>query len=817
MTACIRPLLVFPPGWTPFAPYLALPALKGYLESRDIPTEIADYNVEFFDYIFTPEFLSAALQKAEAIFSDLDARDAIPSAHHALYRKTVKALLSRNVIRDVSWAKSTIRSQAFYHPDQGNKAKRILCDALDLASCAYEDMKIEFNHISLKYKSTSTQQILAALCDETANPYLTFYRSQLIPHIQSSDHNLLGISITSGSQLIPAMTLASLVRQECPNIRHIVLGGNLITRLATHWEQRHPFFDYIDYIITYEGEQALYQLIRVLEEGSDISNVPNLIYVVADQLLKTRVEGIDAKALALPNFDGYITGKYFMPDLVLPLYSSKSCFAKCTFCTIPFATPGKYRVLEIDTIYAFMAVLSKKYQTKYFTFVDETFAPPIMHKLAQKLIQEQAEFYWYGETRFTAGFTEALCQTLYAGGCRKIQFGLESYDQRILDLMQKNVKVEWIEPAAENCLKAGIALHFFFMVGFPTETYEEALKTVRFTRKMQDLSRYTYKNHHTTRGWGPFGLDKYSGVWMSPDTYGIVIAPPAPEHDLVLHNIEYEATRGMTQAEARHLVNQYRNAYGILDATDHQPFHDLMSKFSSEEEPFLTLSRGESHCNSSDRRLYCELPSAPERPLVLPPQVTSVRLRHHILKKSLPPEPLLLLYHPELHNICAFEGDDIPLMMKTIEHQSVCQASIMPRRIIQALAMNGFIEGGEYHRSRRQRALDKQKFMLHPQAIAVAHPNAHQHSLYLYSTGKVLHTSSQAFSMLQKFCDGASLRDVLWEVNGRADGQLQRELQKLVASCAMSGFLVACDFGEAVKAACLRKEVNYATDNRSAI
>ena len=50
----MKTLFIFPPGWNPSSPYLALPILKSYLQntiSADIT--IKDANLEFFEYIFT--------------------------------------------------------------------------------------------------------------------------------------------------------------------------------------------------------------------------------------------------------------------------------------------------------------------------------------------------------------------------------------------------------------------------------------------------------------------------------------------------------------------------------------------------------------------------------------------------------------------------------------------------------------------------------------------------------------------------------------------------------------------------------------------
>ena len=43
-----RTLLIFPPAWTPVTPYLALPALVGYLKSQGHAVNQYDASLDFF-------------------------------------------------------------------------------------------------------------------------------------------------------------------------------------------------------------------------------------------------------------------------------------------------------------------------------------------------------------------------------------------------------------------------------------------------------------------------------------------------------------------------------------------------------------------------------------------------------------------------------------------------------------------------------------------------------------------------------------------------------------------------------------------------
>lgn len=64
-------------------------------------------------------------------------------------------------------------------------------------------------------------------------------------------------------------------------------------------------------------------------------------------------------------------------------------------------------------------------------------------------------------------------------GFRLLLFGLESANQATLDRLKKNIKVEDIVEGCRQASKAGLYPHITIMFGYPWETYEDALKTLR--------------------------------------------------------------------------------------------------------------------------------------------------------------------------------------------------------------------------------------------------------------------------------------------------------------------------------------------------
>jgi hypothetical protein len=107
---------------------------------------------------------------------------------------------------------------------------------------------------------------------------------------------------------------------------------------------------------------------------------------------------------------------------------------------------------------------------------------------------------------------------LYEGGCRVLQFGFESGNQRVLDLMRKGNKMDVVAEIFKNMKKAGLNACTSWFIGFPTETRSEALDTYRFIHEHRDvicLSVYT----------GTFMIGGDTDVVLNPNRYGIHVTP----------------------------------------------------------------------------------------------------------------------------------------------------------------------------------------------------------------------------------------------------------------------------------------------------
>ena len=449
---------------------------------------------------------------------------------------------------------------------------------------------------------------MKSLADTLHNPFISFYETAFLKRIQREKIEFIGISVSGCFQLISAVTLAKLIKEECPSVKHVSLGGNYITRLADDcMKEWHPFFEYIDSIMMYDGEEPLARLLEALDSGDDnLDCVPNLCHAKGGKIYKNhRIEQTFIND-TVPDFDGFALSKYFMPELILPVCSSRQCFNHCAFCTIPGATGGCYRKMPISRVFEIMCRLNEKYGTRVFSFVDETFEGKRMEQLADEINASGKTFFWHGETRFSPTLSTDVFNKIYQSGCRQIQFGLESYNQRVLDLMKKNTRVDWIDRNIHDCLNAGIPVHLFFMIGFPTETKEEALNTLAYTESVLNYSKQVCGVPYSTRGFTNFGLVMGSDVWNHPDKYGVSVMPKSQYEDLRLE-VDYVSGTGLTLNEAKSLSDEHHIDFYMQEVINGSDTIDLPQRLHISEVTWILDSihavRYKGHLTKVKRRL----------------------------------------------------------------------------------------------------------------------------------------------------------------------------------------------------------------------
>lgn len=549
----MRTLLVFPPQAHFTQPYLALPSLTAWLRAHGFEdTSQWDVNLESLEYFLTRERLARSREVVERRLAGIESDRALPLAEMDRFRTLAEAALAGDaVVEGIEEAKAVLRDPVrFYDYDAYVWAVKTLDRAFKLFSAEWYPTALTPNSFSMRFSIEREADVLEAIGSEEENPYLEFYRARVLPRILKERPDLLGISITYGTMIVPALTLARLVRQALPDC-HITVGGGLLAYAGEKMARSGRVFDVIDSIVLLEGEGPLLALARAVEEGRPPDDVPNLIHRRGGRVVRNDpAPPLDIDTLPTPDFDGLPLDRYFSPHVALPLAITRGCYyEKCVFCTLYKVIGPGYRQRALPLILDDIEKVTERYGSKYVYFVVEDMPPVLLRKLPDALLERGLDIRWWTDARLESGlYTPELCRKLHRAGCRRIAFGFESASQRVLDLMEKGTAIDEAEEIVRNVAEAGIAVVLYTMIGFPTETEEEARRTLAWIR--------AHRPHIQEVSLRIFYLDHLSTVFREPERFGVTRIHEDPSKDYQVY-YDHECSSGIDRRRARELFFEF--------------------------------------------------------------------------------------------------------------------------------------------------------------------------------------------------------------------------------------------------------------------
>ncbi len=547
--------LVFPTSWHPSQPYLSLPSLKAFLAQHGIHDVVQrDLAIELLDHLCTWERTKPLYERIVRELADLGSRPRLSQMEREKYGKLLEAEEIIPALKDhIDAAKHSQRSEEFYDLDRYMENLKIMDVWLDNILAPYYPSQLTVIGSQMRFSPYSTKEIFESFQHPGENFFYDLYKEHYLPGILKEDIDILGISITSVEQIISGLTLAYLVKQERKDI-HITIGGSVFTKLVDRMEKEgSPLFQFVDSFVVHEGETPLLRLVQELRGGRDLTKVPNLVY---EDKGKVRVNRPFAKeelnALPTPDFDGLPLDLYLSPERVLPVMGSRGCYwEKCAFCSIPFDHMN-FHVRYAENVVNDFKNLKEKYNCKYFFFTDEALPINFLRTFAAKMVEQNVDVQWTGELKFEKSLLkDDRMELLYRSGCRKLIFGMESYNQRVLDSMKKGVDLEVIDKTTEECLRIGIAMHFYLICGFPTETRAEVMDSVNFVMNNPELLESPGFSCIASQ----FDLEKGAPIERNPEEWHITRLYSPPDHDLSL-GYSFECSVGMTPEQATALYQE---------------------------------------------------------------------------------------------------------------------------------------------------------------------------------------------------------------------------------------------------------------------
>jgi radical SAM superfamily enzyme YgiQ (UPF0313 family) len=167
------------------------------------------------------------------------------------------------------------------------------------------------------------------------------------------------------------------------------------------------------------------------------------------------------------------------------LESSRGCVSRCTFCQ---RYQKGYKPYSGNILENHILNLKEKYNVRLIEFWDENFGSNRKQSYEVARLMKKHNVFWQaGGVRCTSVTYEDL-KFYKEHNLLWIKFGIESGNQKILDIMEKKFTTKNVYNAISNCKKLGIDVSpDVLMLAMPGETRETVIESTQFNASLRYL------------------------------------------------------------------------------------------------------------------------------------------------------------------------------------------------------------------------------------------------------------------------------------------------------------------------------------------
>lgn len=248
----------------------------------------------------------------------------------------------------------------------------------------------------------------------------------------------------------------------------------------------------IDYVMVGEAEKAFAEFAghAADKDPGGIDAIPSVLSKRSpgDKCIEFgRLENLDE--LPFPARHLLDAGKYrsilAKRNPITTVITSRGCPYRCYFCSnlesgkkVRYRSPGNV-VDELEQVV-------REYGIRDFLFFDELFTSDKKRALGicEEILKRGLRIRWHCRSRVDV-MDEELATAMKKAGCRLIQFGVETGNQRLQGVINKKLDLDKVRKTVAMVYGKGIMTYADFMFGLPTETEEETRQTLRYAMSLK--------------------------------------------------------------------------------------------------------------------------------------------------------------------------------------------------------------------------------------------------------------------------------------------------------------------------------------------
>jgi hypothetical protein len=187
----------------------------------------------------------------------------------------------------------------------------------------------------------------------------------------------------------------------------------------------------------------------------------------------------------IPNYELF-KDMYTIPRITL----SRGCKNNCSFCV---ANKQPFKELSYDDVYAQIQAL-QPLQFKYIYIDDKTFGQASninwLKGLKSAIEQFNPDFVGYIVQTDAIMLSDLkFCEKLKSYDVKFVELGVESYNNDVLQYMNKRITTDLIALSMKYCDRLGIKVIPNIIIGLPTENLYSYLNTIDFVRRYKNKGK----------------------------------------------------------------------------------------------------------------------------------------------------------------------------------------------------------------------------------------------------------------------------------------------------------------------------------------
>ena len=170
-----------------------------------------------------------------------------------------------------------------------------------------------------------------------------------------------------------------------------------------------------------------------------------------------------------------------------PIITTRGCPYSCTYCSAPITAGKRMRCRDPVKVVDEIEMLVNDYGVKEIQIEDDNFTLIRKHcvDICEEILKRNIKVLWSLPNGVRIDkLDKELLLLMKRAGCVSMALGIESANQRILDMVKKELDKDLVRKVCQLISDVGIETTGFFMIGFPTETKEEMKNTINFAASL---------------------------------------------------------------------------------------------------------------------------------------------------------------------------------------------------------------------------------------------------------------------------------------------------------------------------------------------